>query len=129
MKVSCTYPMALCLLIHRNAASPYSACDAQIYGRPNTNDCFDLYKQLPGETLSPDINPDEPRSFVEPKFLDPPFTPVLNPYRSQMVQLPKIWRVGTSSKPGMLYLSSVKDCVRNMSISVDERCRCSRLRT
>ena len=81
------------------AIEPYlihaeSKCDASVYGRPEINDCFDLYNQLPGETLSPDVNPDAERSFVEPKFLDPPFTPVPNPYATQMVQLPKIWRVG-----------------------------------
>ena len=71
-----------------------SQCDAKVYGKPNVNDCFDLYKQLPGETLSPGINPDAPRSFVEPKYLEPPFTPVPNPYSTSMVQLPKIWRAG-----------------------------------
>lgn len=86
------------LFIHSSAASPQSSCDAKLYGKPEVKDCFDLYRQLPGETLSPDINPDEPRSFVEPKFLDPPFTPVFNPYHSQMVQLPKIWRVGMFSR-------------------------------
>ncbi len=105
MKVKRVYPLVLCLLIHRNAASSYSACDAHVYGKPEAQDCFHLYNQLPGETLSPDINPDEPRSFVEPKFLDPPFTLVYNPYHSQMVQLPKIWRMGTWSTLGLQSLS------------------------
>lgn len=82
-----------------------SSCDAQLYGKPKSYDCFDLYKQLPGGTLFPDIDPDVPRSFVEPKFLDPPFTPVPNPYSTQMVQLPKIWRIGRSTRyfPGGLF--------------------------
>lgn len=74
-----------------------STCNAKIYGKPDVKDCFHLYNQLPSETLSPEVDAYTPRSFVEPKFLDPPFTPVPNPYRSQMVQLPKIWRQRTLS--------------------------------
>ena len=77
---------------HPNTAQ--SHCNAIVYGKPEINDCFTLYNQLPGETLSPDIDKDAPRSFVEPKFLEPPFANVPNPYTSQMVQLPKLWRIG-----------------------------------
>ena len=95
----------LCTVIHIDQTYGQSHCDAKIYGKLNDRDCFDLYHQLPGETLSPDVDPDVPRSFVEPKFLDPPFAPVPNPYPSQMVQLPKIWRIGR------LY------CINTMSVS------------
>lgn len=88
--------ITLCLLAHQNMALCQLACDAGIYGKPFSNDCFVLYDQLPGEKLSPGIDKNEPRSFVEPKFLDPPFAPVPNPFNSQMVQLPKIWRYGMS---------------------------------
>ena len=76
--------------------SAQSECNAYIYGKPDAYDCFNLYTQLPGETLSPQVEKDHYRSFVEPRFLDPPFTFVPNPLQAQMVQLPKIWRQGTT---------------------------------
>jgi len=103
-----------------------SHCDASIYGKPEVNHCFDLYNQLPGETLSPDINPDAPRSFVEPKFLEPPFTPVPNPYMSQMVQLPKIWRAGLLQWSLAFRSAQMTQIHRNMPLCANEHCRCTR---
>ena len=69
-------------------------CDGNLYGKPVPKDCFDLYDQLPGGPEAPDIDLDTPRSFVEPKFMQPSFPFVFNPFRTQMVQLPKVWREG-----------------------------------
>ena len=69
-------------------------CDGTLYGKPVPKDCFNLYNQLPGGSEAPDIDLDTPRSFVEPKFMQPSFSPVFNPFRTQMVQLPKVWREG-----------------------------------
>ena len=71
-------------------------CIAGLYGKPAAKDCFELYEQLPGNALSPHVKVDVPRSFVEPKFLQPRFCPVPNPFATEMVQLPKIWRQGQS---------------------------------
>lgn len=97
-----------------------SHCDAPIYGKPDVNNCFELYNQLPGETLSPEINPDIPRAFVEPKFLEPPFTPVPNPYSTQMVQLPKIWRTGRSCQFFLLAVLTLAN--RYMPMCAHQHC-------
>ena len=68
------------------------SCDVFSYGTPVAKDCFDLVPQLPGGFTSPEIDVDALRSFVEPKFLRPAFTPVYNPFSTEMVQLPKIWK-------------------------------------
>ena len=73
-------------------ASSQFSCNTALYGMPREKDCFDLYNQLPGGSVSPDINIDVWRCFVEPKFLQPAFCPVHNPLGASMVQLPKIWR-------------------------------------
>ena len=84
----------LCIFIYTTFISGQSHCDANVYGKLLDHDCFDLFNQLPGQALSPDVDPDAHRSFVEPKFLRPQFAPVPNPYNTRMVQLPKIWRSG-----------------------------------
>ena len=71
-----------------------SSCDAFTYGTPLARDCFDIHPQLPGGPASPNIDLDALRSFVEPKFLQPAFAPVYDPFNTEMVQLPKIWKKG-----------------------------------
>ena len=87
----------LCITLCIPFISGQPHCDAGVYGKPLDHDCFDLFNQLPGQNLSPNIDPDAHRSFVEPKFLSPRFAPVPNPYATKMVQLPKIWRSGWSN--------------------------------
>ena len=91
-----TIRILICIVAQASWISAQSECNAYIYGKPDAYDCFNLYTQLPGETLSPQVKKDHYRSFVEPRFLDPPFTFVPNPLQAQMVQLPKIWRQGTT---------------------------------
>ena len=69
-----------------------STCNAKLYGQIKEYDCFELYKQLPAE---PAQDVEENHAFVEPKFLNPRFTLVINPYNNEMIQLPKIWRYRT----------------------------------
>ena len=92
-------------------ASSKSTCDLKLYGKVNDHDCFALYEQLPAE---PGQDLDEPHSFVEPKFLSPPFTPVWNPFKTEMIQLPKIWRYRTALRdppcPMLEYLRSLENC-------------------
>ncbi len=71
-----------------------SSCNAVIYGTPLAKDCFDLLPELPGGATTPSIDVDALRSFVEPKFLQPGFAPVHDPFKTEMVQLPKIWKKG-----------------------------------
>jgi len=86
----------VCISLQQICVRSLSSCNAKIYGKPFVKDFFDLYNQLWGGTLSTSVDVDKPRSFVEPKFLQPAFCPVPNPYTTQMVQLPKIWRGGKS---------------------------------
>ena len=71
-----------------------ASCNAVTYGTPLANDCFDLVLQLPGGVTSPSIDINALRSFVEPKFLQPEFAPVYDPFQTEMVQLPKLWKKG-----------------------------------
>ncbi|KAL2037091.1 hypothetical protein N7G274_010218 [Stereocaulon virgatum] len=83
------------LSLHLSCVFSQPKCDSTLYGRPNPTDCLKLYEQLPGGPKSPQIRLETPRFFVEPKFLLPSFSPVSNPFRTDMVQLPKLWRQGT----------------------------------
>ncbi len=82
--------------LHISFVRSLSSCNANLYGKPFVKDCFDLYDELPGGAMSANVDVDKPRSFVEPKFLEPAFCPVPNPYSTKMVQLPKVWRGGQS---------------------------------
>lgn len=84
------------LSLHLPCVFAQLKCDSTLYGRPDPTDCVELYEQLPGGRKSPHISLEMPRYFVEPKFLRPVFSPVSNPFRTEMVQLPKVWRQGSS---------------------------------
>ena len=82
----------ICIFSYSILVLAQSSCDAVTYGTPVAKDCFDLVQQLPGGVTSPDIDVDALRMFVEPKFLQPSFAPVRNPFSTEMVQLPKLWK-------------------------------------
>ncbi|KAK0516387.1 hypothetical protein JMJ35_000990 [Cladonia borealis] len=84
-----------CILSYSSLVLATSTCNAVTYGSPLAQDCFDLLLQLPGGVTSPSIDVDALRSFVEPKFLQPEFAPVYDPFETEMVQLPKLWKKGT----------------------------------
>ena len=82
----------ICIFSYFVLVLTQSSCDAVAYGTPLVKDCFDLVLQLPGGVSSPDIDVDVLRIFVEPKFLEPSFAPVRDPFSTEMVQLPKLWK-------------------------------------
>ena len=84
----------ICMFSYSILVLAKSSCNVVTYGTPLAKDCFDLSLQLPGGETSPTINIDTLRSFVEPKFLQPGFAPVHDPFKTEMVQLPKIWKKG-----------------------------------
>ena len=86
-----------CIFSYSSLVLATSSCNAVTYGSPHAQDCFDLLLQLPGGVTSPSIDVDALRSFVEPKFLQPEFAPVYDPFETEMVQLPKLWRKGPYS--------------------------------
>ena len=68
-------------------------CDSFTYGRPDPIDCASAIQSVKGGKPPPDPSIVEPRLFVEPQYLDPPFDAVSpNPFKNDIVQLPKIWR-------------------------------------
>ena len=84
----------ICIFSYSILVLAKSSCNAATYGIPHAKDCFDLVLQLPGGVTSPKIDVDALRSFVEPKFLRPEFAPVHDPFTTEMVQLPKLWKKG-----------------------------------
>ena len=92
MKCKNLFSAFICIFSYSILILAESNCDVVTYGTPDAKDCFDLLQQLPGGFTSPEIDVDALRSFVEPKFLRPAFTPIYNPYSTEMVQLPKIWK-------------------------------------
>ena len=71
-------------------------CSGALFGYPNPNDCIEAMRWIPYFS-SPGGSTKDPataiRQFVEPQFLDPPFSPVSNPYAPlAIVQMPKIWK-------------------------------------
>ena len=65
-------------------------------GIPSLADCSKAYDKIPYALVPPGGPPDMDRLFVEPQYLQPPFSPVYNPYAAMndIIQLPKIWRHG-----------------------------------
>lgn len=74
-------------------------CDKDLFGTPNVDDCYHAMfwipymnspaKQSPAATAN--------RLFAEPQHLDPPFSAVKNKWApNAIVQLPRIWKFGTS---------------------------------
>ncbi len=74
-------------------------CDGGMFGAPNPHDCYDAmfsvpYRNVPGLD-SPDAK--ATRIFAEPQYLSPPFSALENAYAPKaIVQLPKMWKSGTS---------------------------------
>ena len=87
----------VCIFCYSTLVLATSTCNAVTYGTPRAQDCFDLLQQLPGGVTSPSIDVDALRWFVEPKFLQPEFAPVHDPFDTEMVQLPKLWKKGPYS--------------------------------
>lgn len=71
-------------------------CDETIYGKPNVEDCQTAMSWIPYFEQPRGRQQNEAtafRSFAEPQFLKPPFSPVRNEWAPRaIVQLPKIWK-------------------------------------
>ena len=86
----------LVLQNHRVVARPAALlCDRELFGTPNPADCVEAIRWIPYFGFPIERGPaTASRTFVEPQFLDPPFSPVKNYYSLEkyaLVQLPKIW--------------------------------------
>ena len=75
-----------------SVGTDFYKCESSLYGRPNFQHCKTTLKGLPG------IGPGVPtpkfmqtRKFVEPQFLDPPYSRVEQDFEGEIEQLPKIW--------------------------------------
>ena len=93
----------ICVLPQLVAGEQDIFCSGDLFGQPVANDCKEAMKWIP-YFMSPSGGAKNPatalRLFVEPQFMDLPFSPVSNPYSPlAIVQLPKIW------KHSMLYSS------------------------
>lgn len=71
-------------------------CDETIYGKPNVEDCQTAMSWIPYFEQPRGRQQNEAtafRTFAEPQFLKPPFSPVRNEWAPRaIVQLPKIWK-------------------------------------
>ena len=75
-------------------------CDKDLFGAPKLEDCYQAMFWIPYINQPAKDSPDAKafRVFAEPQFLNPPFSAVKNPYAPKaIVQLPKIWKHGTST--------------------------------
>lgn len=78
------------LLLHEYlvVASPaYITCDSKLYGTPNVDDCFEAMDAIPyfndPRGYLDNNKATALRTFVEPQFLKPAFSPVTQNYRIQ----------------------------------------------
>ena len=87
------FSFLLAFAIYINYAISQFKCDYRMYGRPDLEDCASTFLALP-DSKSTRSTPrlGTLRRFVEPQFLDPPFSPLKSDLASAMEQLPKFWR-------------------------------------
>lgn len=73
-------------------------CDFLMYGRPKMDDCASTFLAMPDSGVSQVTQRlDTVRRFIEPQFLEPPFSAVKNDMGASMEQLPKFWRYSKSA--------------------------------
>ncbi|CAF9940479.1 hypothetical protein IMSHALPRED_002042 [Imshaugia aleurites] len=79
-------------------------CDYRVYGRPQLNDCAGALLSMP-DASSKSSTPKLVafRKFVEPQYLEPPFSQCLNELDAPMEQLPKFWRYNPSGDGAMAF--------------------------
>ncbi|CAD6567266.1 MAG: hypothetical protein ASARMPREDX12_000170 [Alectoria sarmentosa] len=75
-------------------------CDYQVYGRPQLDDCEGALLSMP-DALSKGRTTKLAafRKFVEPQYLEPPFSQCHNELDAPMEQLPKFWRYIINAEP------------------------------
>ena len=68
-------------------------CDYRTFGRPQLVDCASALLSMPdAASTSPTSKLRAVRKFVEPQYLEPPFSQCQNELDAPMEQLPKFWR-------------------------------------
>lgn len=69
-------------------------CDYRVYGRPKLDDCAGALLSMPDASFlrHPTAKLAAVRKFVEPQYLEPPFSQCHNELDAPMEQLPKFWR-------------------------------------
>ena len=74
-------------------------CDSQVYGRPVLEHCAKVLTSMPDASAkSPTTRLAAMRKFVEPQYLEPPFSRCRNERDAPMEQLPKLWRYSQSER-------------------------------
>ena len=86
------------LFICEQGLALHWACRDVWFGKPAEEDALKAIKQFPDYGLRTNRRMSQ-HLFVQPQYLDPPFSPVTNRHTEDMVQLPKIWRSGESNSP------------------------------
>ncbi|KAL2048336.1 hypothetical protein N7G274_000247 [Stereocaulon virgatum] len=75
------------------ASSVGYKCYARVYGRPSLSDCTVALNDMPdADSRAPTPRLSDPRFFIEPQYLVPPFKRVLPQDNTEIEQLPKFWR-------------------------------------
>lgn len=91
MKLRVYVPLAFLLLL--DFAVSQFKCDFRMYGRPQIGDCASTFLAMPdSKEMKATAKLATLRRFVEPQFLDPPFSPLESDLASEMEQIPKFWR-------------------------------------
>ena len=88
--------VSLILAVYAFAQVVYTQwkCNYRVYGRPQLNDCVGALLSMPdamAETTTTKLK--AVRKFVEPQYLEPPFSECRNELDAQMEQIPKFWRL------------------------------------
>lgn len=66
--------LLLALVVYNQVVLSQWKCDYRVYGRPQLDDCAKALSSLPeASKKNPDSKLDDPRKFVEPQYLEPPF--------------------------------------------------------
>lgn len=83
----------LALLAFTQVVCSQWKCDYRLYGRPKLDDCAGALLSMPdASSKSPTPKLAAVRKFVEPQYLEPPFSQCRNELDAPMEQLPKFWR-------------------------------------
>ncbi|KAL9137139.1 MAG: hypothetical protein Q9175_001651 [Cornicularia normoerica] len=85
--------MILALIAYNQVVLSQWKCDYQIYGRPQLDDCVGALLSMPdASSKSTTTKLAAVRKFVEPQYLEPPFSQCRNELDAPMEQLPKFWK-------------------------------------
>lgn len=95
---SSTFPLLPVLFLFVSHSLSRGICDAGLYGLPDPDACLEARTFLPESYQKDSLAVRIRRLFVEPQYLQPPFSAVRTPYENNIVQVPKIWSAGLSNE-------------------------------